>query len=229
MKSWQNILINGCVTVLAVIVAMGILMPDVPPDKTTEIRESLNAQIKGIQVKLSIIEEAILNQKKQISMTPGPNKSAKNPEDLAKLEQKLDMILGKLAVLENTSSRTQTSQSFGSSLAPPMIPHQPPPSLSVTGKGTSSWTDSLTDDKKREVEIIFEEHAMRMREKLPPPEPDGRLPDRETIKKIMEESDLELNQELKTILTDNEYQRFLESHPSPVMQAPNMPGIQEKP
>jgi len=77
------------------------------------------------------------------------------------------------------------------------------------------------------VEIIFEENAIRIREKLPPPDPNGRMPDRETVISVMKENDLLLNQELRTILTDEEYQRFLDSRPSPMVQTPNLPGIQE--
>jgi hypothetical protein len=36
-----------------------------------------------------------------------------------------------------------------------------------------------------------------------------------------------LKQELKTILTDEEYQQFLDAHPNPVVQTPNLPGTQE--
>ena len=72
MKSWQSILINGCVTILAVFVAIGLFTPDTPPDRANEISEALTAQIKGIQLKLNSVEEAVLNAKKQILMTPPP-------------------------------------------------------------------------------------------------------------------------------------------------------------
>ncbi len=66
-----------------------------------------------------------------------------------------------------------------------------------------------------------------MRENLPPPNPDGSLPDHQTILEIMKESDLQLKQELKTILTEEEYQQFLDSLPEPVPEMPNLPGVQE--
>ena len=229
MKSWQGILINGCITVLAVFVAIGVFTPDAPPDRTKEIQAALNAQVKDIQLKLSAIEDAVLKQKEQAVITPAPSEPAKKSDALPKLDQKLDMILGKLAVLENQRSRTQAPPNFGRSFRPPMTPRGLPPALSSTGKGPASWIDNLSDDKKREVEIIFEENAIRLREKLPPPDPDGRLPDRETITSVMRENDLLLKQELKAILTDNEYQQFLDSHPSPMVQTPKLPGIQRNP
>ena len=226
MKSWQGILINGCITVLAVFVAVGLFLPDAPPDKTKEIQEALNAQIKDIQLKLNAIENAILKQKEQAAITPAPSEFTKNPEALAKLDQKLDMVLGKLSILENKSTHSQAPQTFGRSFGPPMAPRGLPPALSSTGKGPASWIDSLSDDKKREVEIIFEEYAIRVREKLPPPDPNGGMPDRETITSVMKENDLWLKQELKTVLTGEEYQQFLDSRPSPAAQAPILPGMQ---
>ena len=227
MKSWQGILINGCVTIIAVIAAIGIFIPDTPSDNTKEIQESLDTQVKGIQLKLSAIEEAILNQKKKASITPATNDSVIIPETLSKLDQKLDMILGKLTVLENKSMATQTSQTFGNSFGPPpTLQRQLPPSFSPKGENPTSWIDRLPDNKKSKVEIVFEENADLLRENLPPINPDGSLPDHQTILEIMKESDLQLKQELKTILTEEEYQQFLDSLPEPFPEMPNLPGIQ---
>ena len=226
MKSWQGILINGCVTVLAVFAAIGMFTPDAPPDMAKEIPEALNAQIKDIQLKLNAIEDAILKQDEQAAITSVASEPAKNSEALLKLDQKLDMILGKLAVLENKSTRIQVPQTFGRSFRSPMAPRQPPPSLSEKGQGPSSWIDGLPEDKKREVEIIFEEHLQRMRNNLPPPDPNGNLPDRETISKVMKEGDLLLKQDLKAVLDEEEFQQFLDSHPEPKIEFPKLPAVQ---
>ncbi|OQY43922.1 MAG: hypothetical protein B6240_11455 [Desulfobacteraceae bacterium 4572_87] len=229
MKSWQIILINGCVTVLAVFVAVGIFIPDAPPDKTKELQESLDAQFKVVQLKLNIIEEAILKQKERVLISPAYGGSAKNSEALGKLERKLDMILGKLAVLENRGTGTRGSQTFGRSFRPPMKPPQLPPQLSAKGQSPSSWIDDLPEDKKREVEIIFEEHLQRMRDNLPPPDPDGRPPDRETVIRVVKENGLLLKQELKGILNEKEYQQFLDAHPEPSIQSPRLPAVRGNP
>jgi len=229
MKAWQVILINAFVTVLAVFAAVGLFAPDTPPDKSKEIREALDQQIKGIQLKLNAIEAAVVKQKECVSITTAPSESGKNSEDLSKLGQKLDMILGKLSVLENQGTRVQAPQSFGRSFGPsPIRPPQLPPAISARGQKPSSWIDRLPDNKKQEVQIILEEHSARMREKLPLPNPDGSIPDRDTIKNIMIENDLQLKQELKVVLSDEEYQDFLDSHLDPSsFQAPTLPGIQE--
>ena len=134
MKSWQSILINGCITVVAVFVAIGIFVPNAPPDKTKEIPEALNAQIKDIQLKLNAIEDAILKQKEQAAIIPAPSEPARKSEGLLKLDQKLDMILGKLSVLENKS--TGAPQTFRRSFGPPMAPPMGPacvPALTFGG------------------------------------------------------------------------------------------------
>ena len=225
MKSWQIILTNGCVTVLTVFVTMGIFIPDAPPDKSKKLQESLDAQVKSVQLKLNIIEEAILKQKERVLVSPASGGSAKNSEALRKLERKLDMILGKLTVLENRGSGTQGPQTFGRSFRPPMKL----PQLSAKEEGPSSWIDTLPEDKKREVEIIFEEHLQRMRNSLPPPDPDGRPPDRETVIRVVKENDLFLKQDLKGILNEKEYQQFLNSHPEPAIQSPKLPVIRGNP
>jgi hypothetical protein len=232
MKSWQSILISGCITILVITVAIGLFLSDAQPDKTKEILKSLDDQINeinGIQLKLTAIEEAILNQKSQVLMTPATNVSVENPEFAAKLNQKLDLILEKLHVFENHRSFTQqVPQTFGSSFGPtPKLPGQLPLSFSAKGKKPTIWIDRLSGDKKREVEIIFEENAARLRENLPPLNPDGSMPDHQTISEIVQESDLQLKQDLKTVLTEEEYQQFLDSQPEPLPEMFNAPGIEE--
>ena len=226
MKSWQSILINGCITVVAVFVAIGIFVPDAPPGPAEEIWQSLDVQVKGIQLKLAAIENAVLKLKELKPLTPPPGEPATNLGTLNKLDQKLDMVLGRLSVIENMSTQPQAPPSFGGSQGPPVIPRQLPPAFSEKGQGPVSWIDSLPDDKKLEVEIIFEEHLQRMRNNLPPPDPDGNLPDRETISNVMKEGELLLKQNLKTILSEEEFQQFLDSHPEHKIEFPNLPAAQ---
>jgi hypothetical protein len=86
----------------------------------------------------------------------------------------------------------------------------------------TKWIDNLPEEKKREVEIIMQENKLRLLDKLPPPGPDGKLPDRDVIREIMQENDLILQQELRSVLTEEEYQQFRNSHPAPVLQPPNL-------
>jgi len=229
MKSWQIILINVFVTALVVFAAIGLFLPHAPPDKTKELREALSKQIDGIQLKLGAIEDAISKQKKQAPLTTAYREPQDNSKAFSSLNQKMDMVLGKLAVIENNDSSVRGPNTFRRSSAPPMIQRQIPPAFSAKGQTPSNWIDTLPDDKKQEVELIFEDHLQQLRDKLPPPDPDGKLPDREAIRSVVQESDLLLKQDLKAVLSEEEYQQFLDSHPQPGGQLPKPPAIQRNP
>jgi hypothetical protein len=229
MKFWQSILINACITALVVFAAIALFLPNSPPDKSKEIREALSKQMDGIQAKLSAIEGAISKQKKQAPLTTAPLGPTDNSKALSSLNRKLDMVLGKLAMLENSDGSARRSDTFRRSSAPPMLRRQTPPAFSAKGQNPSRWIDTLPEEKRQEVEIIFEDHLRQLREKLPPPDPDGRPPDREAIRSIVQESDLLLKQDLKAVLSEEEYQQFLDSHPQSSGQLPKPPTIQRNP
>ncbi len=231
MKSWQLILINACVTIAAVFVGMGLFAPDPPPQKAERFEEALNTAVEKIQTKLASIEEAIQKKGEKAVIAREPVGTKESSERLIRLNQKLDMILGKLTLLENKEAVLQRPQTFGRSFAPPMALRQMPESGGSAGVGGSptQWLDSLPEERREEVQRVFEEHALRMRDKLPPPGSDGQLPDRETMIQAMKENDLILKQELKSVLTDEEYDLFLNSHPNPGESPPALPGIQRPP
>jgi hypothetical protein len=221
MKSWQSILINGCITVVAVFVANNIFVPDAPPDKTKEIPEALNAQIKNIQLKLNAIEEGLSNQK--VATNPSSGKPTKGLENLQKLDRKLDMVIGKISFLEKKIDDIQLAPASKPSY-PTAIPGQREMGTQRGGANPAGWLDNISATKRSEVEVVFEENANRIREKLPPG-PDGQLPDPELMQEVMEESDRELKEELKRVLSEEEYQSFLDSLPKPFsIKDPALPG-----
>jgi hypothetical protein len=207
MKAWANILVNGFVTILAVFIVIKLLVPNTPPIDVSKIQETLATQMKSVEVRLSAIEDDLSNQK---------------------LDRKLDMIIGKLSVLEREIGDIQLASALQRSSPPPMISGQLQMPGQMRRQNPMGWLENLSDEKRREVELIFEEHARRIRERLPA-EPDGRLPDPVSMKKIMEESDWELREELKAVLTDEEYQSFLDSHPKTIlMKGPSLPGSESE-
>lgn len=203
MKAWISMLVNGLVTVLAVFTAIKLFAPNMPPIDVGKIRETLATQMKSVQVRLSAIEDDLSNQKQ---------------------DRKLDMIVGKLSVLERKIDDVQLASALQSSSPPPMISGQLQTAIQMRRQNPMGWLENLSDEKRREVDFIFEEHARRVRERLPV-ETDGSLPDPVSIKKIMDESDWELREELKAVLTDEEYQSFLDSHPKALsIKGPSLPG-----
>jgi hypothetical protein len=222
MKPWQNIIISALVTVVAVAAAVRLFSPDIQPADMGEVRDTVDVRMKDIQGGLTAIQDAIQNQ---TNIMPSSSKvPAMVPETLSELDQKLDMILGKLSILEKRISDVQSVRApQGPSIPPPMISGQQGIPGPMGRQNPMAWREGLSDEKKRQVSLIFEEHARRLRERLPA-EGDGRLPDRETLRRVKKESDLELKEELKAVLTDEEYQRFLDSHPKrPSIDLP-LPG-----
>ncbi|MFO7600904.1 MAG: hypothetical protein R6X27_14000 [Candidatus Desulfacyla sp.] len=222
MKPWQNIIISALVTIVAVAAAVRLFSPDIQPADMGEVRDTVDVRMKDIQGGLTAIQDAIENQ---TNIMPSSSKvPAMAPEKLSELEQKLDMILGKLSVLEKRISDVQSARApQGPLIPPPMISGQRSISGPMGRQNPMAWREELSDEKRRQVALIFEEHARRVRERLPA-EPDGRLPDRETMRKVMKESDWELQEDLKGVLTDEEYQRFLDSRPKrPSIDLP-LPG-----
>jgi hypothetical protein len=207
MKAWTNILVNGFITVLAVFIVIKLVAPNTPPIDVSKIRETLATQMKSIEVRLSAIEDDLSNQKQ---------------------DRKLDMITGKLSVLEKKIDDVQLASALQSSSPPPMISGQLQMPAQMTGQNPMGWLGNLSDEKRREVDLIFEEHARRVRERLPV-ETDGSLPDPVSIKKIMDESDWELREELKAVLSDEEYQSFLDSLPKALsIKAPSLAGSESE-
>lgn len=203
MKAWTSMLVNGFVTVLAVVTAIKLFAPNMPPIDVGTILETLATQMKSVQVRLSAIEDDLSNQK---------------------LDRKLDIIVEKLSVLERRIDDVQPSSALQRSSPPPMISGQLQMPGQMTGQNPMGWLGNLSDEKRREVDFIFEEHARRVRERLPV-ETDGSLPDPVSIKKIMDESDWELKEELKAVLTDEEYQSFLDSLPKAhAIKTPSLVG-----
>jgi len=222
MKSWQIIAVNAFATFLAVVAVLKFFPPDTPQNDTGEIRQTLDTQMKGIEARLSAIEDTLRKQ------LPAVGSSSEVPgshlEKLARLDQKLGVIVGKLSALENEIVNVQPARAP----RPPVISDRFPTSAPAKRQNPMAWLDDLPGEKRREVDLIFEEHARRIRERLPV-EPDGTLPNRETMRKVMKESDWELKEDLKAVLTDEEYQRFLDSHPKLRSRGLALPGGRPEP
>ena len=225
MKDWKTILVNGLVTIVAVFVAIKLFVPNTPPVDVSKIQKALENQMKSVQMKLSAIEDSLSNQKPPLgSLTMKPTVRLEN---LQQMDRKLDMVLGKLSLLETKIDDDQVAPALKRSF-PTAITGQQESASQMRGPSPLNWIENLSEEKRSEVDMIFEENARRIRERLPI-EPDGRLPDPESMRKVMEESDRELKEELKGILSDEEYQSFLDSLPRrSSMKPPAFPGREIK-
>ena len=217
MKGWQIILVNGVVTAIVLFVGIKWLVPDAPPLLDVgKIEKALAIQMERLQTRLDSMEQTLSKQK-----PPGAalsEQSRVHDDNLQKVERKLDMLLGKITFLEQKIDTVKPASGFGDDMVrAPRV--QPQPSSRVGAGNPMSWLEDLSPEKRKEVNMVFEEHTKRVREKLPPPS-EGTPPNREAIRKALRESDEELRETLREFLSEEEYQQFMNSLP----KRPPLPG-----
>lgn len=217
MKDWKIILANGVITALILFAGIKWLVPDVPVLDGDKIEKTLSIQIERLQAGLNSMEQALLKQ-----APPGSalSEQRRAPDDnLQKIEQKLDVLLGKITFLQQKIDTMKPGSGFGSNaLATSGADRQSPSRMGRPGR--IDWLENLSPEKRSEVDMIFEEHAKLIREKLPPSS-DGSPPDREAMRQVLRESDVELRETLREVLSEEEYQQFINSLPK---RRPSLPG-----
>jgi hypothetical protein len=72
----------------------------------------------------------------------------------------------------------------------------------------------LAEDKRDQVDEVFQEQAVILRKKMEAASLDG-FPPLEKLQTIMQENDQEVKKKLKAILNEEEYQSFLDTLPTP--------------
>lgn len=222
MKPWQNILVNVFAVLLSVLIGVRLFSPSIPPPDIGDIQHALNSQMKDIQTALTGIQEAI--QKQQAIIQSTTTSPTTNIDGLPEINQKLDMIIGKMRLLQGQLNDFKPGPARPK--FPPLTSSGGSPMPNIGRQNPMAWIEALPDQKRQEVNQIFEDHARRIRERLPA-SAEGGLPDLDTMRKLRKESEWELKEDLKAILTDEEYQGFLDSHPKPQardLPLPSMPG-----
>jgi len=171
--AWKSILVNAIITVVVIFAGIKMFVPSTPPVDVGKIQETLAIEMKGVQARLGAIEEALSQQAGAVRPLSG--QTTVTAETLQKMDRKLDVIVGKLSLMEQRIDNAQ-----GPSGSQPDFPagakgQRQMPARSGAGK-PAAWLDNLSEEKRSEVEAVFKENARSIREKLPA-EPDGRPPD----------------------------------------------------
>jgi hypothetical protein len=217
MKDWKIIIANGVITAVILFAGIKWLVPEAPSLDVGKIEETLAIQMERLQTRLNNMEQSLSKQK-----TPAAalSEQRKVPDDnLQKVERKLDVLLGKVTFLEQKLDATKLASGFGSNLV--SSPNGQNQLFSKMGaQNPINWVENLSPEKRNAVDMIFEEHGRGIREKLPPPS-EGPPPNREAIRKIFRENDEELRERLREVLSEEEYQSFLDSLPK---KRPPFPG-----
>ncbi|MBW1787732.1 MAG: hypothetical protein JRK53_14095 [Deltaproteobacteria bacterium] len=204
MGNAKSLFINACITALLIAggiwVASSRMQADYDP-----VQDMLNRQTTILEDKLAQIEK-VLEGIEPVVVTTQKGGPPGN-EDLEEISRKLDTILAKIASIE-VSARTSPSAGIN---PPPMPGLQAMPGggqrpMRQRG-GRTRWIDTLPEEKKAEVQEIFRENATAVRDRFEAERQGGAF-DIERFKEIKEEQDLELNEALREILTEEEYDGF---------------------
>ena len=90
------------------------------------------------------------------------------------------------------------------------MPLKPLPPVNPLG-----WMQGLPEDKRHQVDDVFQEQAVILREKMTAASSDG-FPPLDKLHIIMQENDQEVKKKLQAILNEEEYQGFLDTLPPPL-------------
>ena len=209
--NWKSIVTQSILTAAAALIGIRLFLPS-SAGHLEALEKSLSGQIQLIEIHLNKIERALALQKQGSSST---SDQTALPQGLNEISQNLHTIMESLARLENKSGISLSQQPPISSVTPgSKVPFMRLP----TGTDPTAWIHELPEERRGKVEEIFKQHADFLRARLP-----GGAPfNPETMKQVMEESDNELRENLKAVLTDAEYNKFLSS-------IPKLPNIESLP
>jgi hypothetical protein len=203
---WKGLLLQSGVMLIAVFVGMKFFGP-MPPESTTPLRESVQASLHTLEGRLDKILDMLAQQQQPGSRPSDRAASSLNTEDI---HRTLRTILATLSRLETKDTPVPPPHSSpdGSPLARAPVPLTPPPVPPM------AWMQGLSEETLTQVDEIFQEHALLLREKMAVASEGGRPP-LDELQTIMEETNEEVKNKLKAILNEEEYRNFLDSLPQP--------------
>lgn len=211
---WKNILFQSSAVFIAVLISVRLFVPTGGTSEKSD--ETLSAQVQLLSAQMQRIENQLNKIDNDIAGQQFSSSRTQWQARVDEMSQNLRAIKENLARLDNRSGTPRPVEPASGLTAP--VGQVPVMKPSVTGDPTA-WIGKLSEEKRAKVEDIFNQHAESLREKLPQ---DGPL-DPEIMKQIMEESDRELRQNLKSSLSDQEYRDFLNSLPK-LPTAGSLPG-----
>ena len=208
MIDWKSILISGFITLIVVFVGIKLFVPD-----NSLIVDEIQSSPKVIESKNETNPDP-----QKVGQIPHPDISAALAENFHALNKSLQVIADRLALIEKKIDKDTTRS------APRKLPLnssviQDERRAMFPEKNPTAWIQELEDKEREEVQRIFREHAIRIREGLAAASVDGR-PDPTRMRQIMKESDQQLKEDLKAVLSEEDYQRYLDSLPKPLSMPP---------
>lgn len=206
---WKALLLQSCATFIVVFLGMKFFSPTHTEFNTT-LPEAFQAPLHSLEVRLDKIVNILARQQQHGSGQVGQGVSNLK---LDEIQRNLHTIMATLSQLEAKDGPVPPSKPSqrGSPSAREVMPLQPPPPVNPIG-----WLQGLPEDKRHQVDEVFQEQAVILREKMTAASSDG-FPPLDKLHIIMQENDQEVKKKLKSILDEEEYQGFLDTLPTPLV------------
>lgn len=226
---WKNVVIE----ILMVTAVSLVLVWSIGPGRG----ESLKSVERSFTEKLQAVESRVEGLEKSLADVRGSGNGTLQSTDNKSISQKLQKITERLANLEKGVGkppvRLPSGAEMPSSPTDAALPPPPPhsgmgPARLPLGGDPLAWLSRLPDEKRSQVDELMKNHAMALRESLSalkregdgaggPPNPDA-------IRAVMEQNEQELKESMKSVLSPEDYQQFLNSLPRHKRPTPPVPN-----
>lgn len=199
---WKTFLLQSGATFIAVFLGIKLFSPTLPEVKPPS-PEALLEPLHALEVRLDKVANMLAKQL--------PPRGSVSDRDAASIN--IDEINRNLRTIIATLTRLETKEPraplAGTPAAGAGMPLQPPPMVHPA----RDWIQGLTENKRVQVNEIFREQAILLKEKIAAVSGEG-PPPLDKLPTFMEENTQELKNKLQSILNEDEYRSFLDSLPT---------------
>lgn len=174
------------------------------------LQKAISTHMLGLDDRLKRIERAVSIQEKDAT---GLNEQSRGIEKLDEIYTTLHMIVERLDRQEQNFQSLEVALSRFP-LNPTLKPNEPlgaGPLLSE--KNPPAWTQELPEEKQFEIDNIMMQHRAELKETFSSSFEENGPPPPERLRELMEQHELALEEKLQEILSDQEYENFLNSRP----------------
>jgi hypothetical protein len=205
---WKALLSQSGATFIAVFLGMRFFSPTHTEFNTT-LPEAFQAPLHSLEARLDKIVNMLARQQQHGSGQVGQGVSNLNLDEIQRNLRTIMATLSQLEAKDSPVPPSEPSQRGGPS-AREVMPLKPPPPVNPIG-----WMQGLPEGKRHQVDEVFQEQAVILREKMTAASSDG-FPPPDKLHIIMQENEQEVKKKLKAILNEEEYQGFLDTLPTPL-------------
>lgn len=207
---WKTIVLQTLLTFVAVLVGIKFFAQD-PSNGVKAHQEAYTIHMRYLDSRLSEIEDKLAAQN-----IPSAEQS-EGTVNLKRINQTLAIVKERLAHLEkNLGNLSNTDHSLEQGSLPSHSRIQDPP---LPAMDPTAWIEELSEQKRNEVNEVFRKHAQTIRDSFSVGSESAR-PNPEQVMKVMDEADKQLHENMRSVLSEKEYQKFLNSLPKRLPMKP---------